>query len=146
MPQKKLPGTMVEKLLRKWCLKRVQLLIFFADYLQQVLDVPVGIIVSSWGGTSIQAWMSREVLAPFKASDLRFLDDTTSIERPKYKPCMLYNAMIAPVEQYTIKGFLWYQGESNRKDRIYIAGYSRLLSRCCVRHGDKVNCRFIMFR
>lgn len=29
---------------------------------------------------------------------------------------MLYNAMIAPVEQYTIKGFLWYQGESNRKD------------------------------
>ena len=89
---------------------------FFADYLQKVLDVPVGIIVSSWGGTAIQAWMSREVLAPFKAFDLRFLDDTTSIERPKYKPCMLYNAMIAPVEQYTIKGFLWYQGESNRKD------------------------------
>ena len=56
------------------------------------------------------------MLAPFKAFDLRFLDDTTSIERPKYKPCMLYNAMIAPVEQYTIKGFLWYQGESNRKD------------------------------
>ena len=83
---------------------------------QKVLDVPVGIIVSSWGGTAIQAWMSREVLAPFKAFDLRFLDDTTSIERPKYKPCMLYNAMIAPVEQYTIKGFLWYQGESNRKD------------------------------
>lgn len=89
---------------------------FFADYLQQVLDVPVGIIVSSWGGTSIQAWMSREVLAPFKAFDLGFLDDTTFIERPKYRPCMLYNAMIAPVEQYTIKGFLWYQGESNRKD------------------------------
>mgnify|MGYP001630999719 FL=1 len=56
---------------------------FFADYLQKVLDVPVGIIVSSWGGTAIQAWMSREVLAPFKAFDLRFLDDTTSIERPK---------------------------------------------------------------
>ncbi len=94
---------------------------FFADYLQKVLDVPVGIIVSSWGGTAIQAWMSREVLAPFKAFDLRFLDDTTSIERPKYKPCMLYNAMIAPVEQYTIKGFLWYQGESNRKDPGFIS-------------------------
>ena len=46
---------------------------FFADYLQQVLDVPIGIIVSSWGGTSIQAWMSREVLAPFKAFDRAFL-------------------------------------------------------------------------
>ncbi|MBL7744477.1 MAG: sialate O-acetylesterase, partial [Chitinophagaceae bacterium] len=29
------------------------------------------------------------------------------------QPAALYNAMIAPVINYTIKGFLWYQGESN---------------------------------
>lgn len=29
------------------------------------------------------------------------------------QPTALYNAMIAPVINYTIKGFLWYQGESN---------------------------------
>lgn len=28
-------------------------------------------------------------------------------------PAALYNGMIAPVTNYTIKGFLWYQGESN---------------------------------
>nr|WP_294875999.1 sialate O-acetylesterase [uncultured Pedobacter sp.] len=28
-------------------------------------------------------------------------------------PTALYNGMIAPVTNYTIKGFLWYQGESN---------------------------------
>ena len=28
-------------------------------------------------------------------------------------PTALYNGMIAPVINYTIKGFLWYQGESN---------------------------------
>lgn len=29
------------------------------------------------------------------------------------QPTALYNAMLAPVTNYTIKGFLWYQGESN---------------------------------
>lgn len=29
------------------------------------------------------------------------------------QPTALYNAMLAPVTPYTIKGFLWYQGESN---------------------------------
>ncbi|HVU58663.1 MAG TPA: sialate O-acetylesterase [Puia sp.] len=29
------------------------------------------------------------------------------------QPTALYNAMLAPVTSYTIKGFLWYQGEAN---------------------------------
>lgn len=29
------------------------------------------------------------------------------------QPAALYNAMVAPATQFTIKGFLWYQGESN---------------------------------
>ncbi|MDP4151233.1 MAG: sialate O-acetylesterase [Bacteroidota bacterium] len=29
------------------------------------------------------------------------------------QPAALYNAMLAPVTHYTVKGFLWYQGESN---------------------------------
>lgn len=31
----------------------------------------------------------------------------------QYKPTGLYNAMIAPLANYNIKGVLWYQGESN---------------------------------
>jgi len=31
------------------------------------------------------------------------------------QPAALYNAMIAPLINYTIKGFLWYQGEANTK-------------------------------
>jgi sialate O-acetylesterase len=35
-----------------------------------------------------------------------------------WQPSGLYNAMIAPLTPYTIKGFLWYQGETNsRPDR-----------------------------
>ena len=29
------------------------------------------------------------------------------------QPTALYNAMVAPLINYTIKGFLWYQGEAN---------------------------------
>ncbi|WP_200978051.1 sialate O-acetylesterase [Echinicola sp. 20G] len=31
----------------------------------------------------------------------------------RFKPLGLYNAMIAPLKQFSVKGVLWYQGESN---------------------------------
>lgn len=30
-----------------------------------------------------------------------------------HQPTSLYNAMVAPIKNYSVKGFLWYQGESN---------------------------------
>ncbi len=41
---------------------------FFAKELYRKLGVPIGIIHSSWGGTAIQPWMSRESLDPYKNS------------------------------------------------------------------------------
>jgi sialate O-acetylesterase len=35
-----------------------------------------------------------------------------------HSPSRLYNGMIVPVQPYTVKGFIWYQGESNA-DRAY---------------------------
>mgnify|MGYP005886234275 CR=1 FL=1 len=66
------------------------------------------------GGTPVEAWMDRETMSGFKEFDLSFLDNPDQIDRPQYKPCGLYNGMIAPLVPYTVKGFLWYQGESNR--------------------------------
>ena len=87
---------------------------YFARYLQEVLEVPVGIIVTCWGGTPVEAWMDRETMSGFEEFDLSFLDGAARIDQPQNKPCGLYNGMIAPLLPYTIKGFLWYQGESNR--------------------------------
>jgi sialate O-acetylesterase len=87
---------------------------YFACYLQEVLDIPVGIIVSSLGGSSVEAWMSREAIQNFKEFDLSILDNDIEVKNPQKTPCVLYNAKIAPFLNYTIKGFLWYQGESNR--------------------------------
>ena len=41
---------------------------FFAREIHQKLDVPVGILNSSWGGTPIEAWTSIEKLESMKAS------------------------------------------------------------------------------
>ena len=43
---------------------------FFAHRLYRTLDVPIGIINVSWGGTPIRSWMSREVLEAEFASDI----------------------------------------------------------------------------
>jgi sialate O-acetylesterase len=89
---------------------------YFARYTQDVLDIPVGIIVSSSGGSMVESWMSREAIEPFKEINLSILDDTAKIKNFNSTPCVLYNAKIAPMTNFTIKGFLWYQGESNRKN------------------------------
>ena len=81
----------------------------FAKKLQQKLKVPIGIICSSWGGSSIEAWMDKETIAQFPAA-LKRWEKT----QPQTKPSLLYNGMIAPIVNYTIKGALWYQGESNK--------------------------------
>lgn len=57
------------------------------------------------------------------AGDWKIKVDTASIQYastsgPNAYPSLLYNAMIAPVIPYTIKGAIWYQGEANA-DRAY---------------------------
>jgi sialate O-acetylesterase len=82
---------------------------FFGKQLQEILDVPVGLIHSSWGGSLIEAWMSNESLNPIQAVDLSNVD----LERGNRFPTVVFNAMINPLIPYTIKGVLWYQGEGN---------------------------------
>lgn len=77
---------------------------FFAKQLYETLGVPVGIIVSKWGGTRIESWMQGGEL---------------------------FNAMVAPLIPYTIKGWIWYQGESNRDNADHYASlmesYARMM-------------------
>lgn len=87
---------------------------YFAKYLEEVLEVPIGIIISSWGGSRVEAWMSKEAISPFKNIDLSFLTNNEEVKNPTAAPCVLYNAKINPLTKFGIKGFLWYQGESNR--------------------------------
>ena len=91
---------------------------FFARTVHSALDVPIGIINVSHGDSPIEAWMDPDILKEQFAGefDLNHLQATILPEEKPHKlPGVLYYGMIRPVAQFTAKGFLWYQGCSNRK-------------------------------
>ena len=143
---------------------------FFGRHLHQVLNVPIGLINTSWGGTRVEAWTSHEALserpcardmlqdwatakakydaesaakvfeqqktawqaqvkaiqernAKLKPGDAK--ENNPPAPRPAdnpnatpHHPSVLYNAMIAPIIPFGIKGAIWYQGESNQKRAV----------------------------
>lgn len=95
---------------------------FFGRELSDLLGVPVGLVTSYWGGTMIEAWMMPESIKSIPDIDKSVFDEVP--EGPG--PGKLYKGMIAPVVNYTAKGFIWYQGESNR---YHPFDYSKLMSR-----------------
>jgi sialate O-acetylesterase len=117
---------------------------FFGRDLRKALNIPIGLINSSYGGTPAEAWTSRHILE--SDPDLQSILDNQAqavknypqalekykalVEKAKQegketprppgnpeqspqRPCGLYNAMIAPLIPYAIRGVIWYQGESN---------------------------------
>jgi sialate O-acetylesterase len=84
---------------------------YYALELQKMLNVPVGIICASWGGTIIEAWMDAESQKTFTDVDLKLLYDE---KFPVYnKPISCFNGMLTPTFNFAVRGFLWYQGEGN---------------------------------
>lgn len=94
---------------------------FFARTLNDILDIPVGIINCSWGGSCVEGWLPKEIL-------LTYPDGLTPMDDTDYHAKMvMYNGMLYPTSGYTIKGFLWNQGESNvGKEKEYIDRFSTM--------------------
>ena len=85
---------------------------FFGQQLQQILGCPVGLINTSWGASSIEAWTSEEVLGNLQEVTLKIADEG----KPQQIHSSLFNAMVNPLIPFAIKGVLWYQGEANIRD------------------------------
>jgi sialate O-acetylesterase len=85
---------------------------FFADFLHKYLNVPIGIINASYGGSNVEAWMTPEACKKIIGIDVPALSDRTD-SMVNNVPTVLFNGMISPVQGYAIKGTIWYQGESN---------------------------------
>ncbi|GAA4496709.1 sialate O-acetylesterase [Hymenobacter ginsengisoli] len=77
---------------------------FFAKELRQKLGVPVGMVASSVPGSRIEPWIAADAFG----QDRAFAGQAVSGEPGKF-----YEPMIRPLVPLTLRGFLWYQGESN---------------------------------
>jgi len=87
---------------------------YFGRLLNELLDVPIGLIDVSYGGSCIQAWMSKETSPPFEDKNIPTKGD--SIKVKNRTPTVLFNGMLSPVIGYGINGCIWYQGETNYKE------------------------------
>lgn len=88
---------------------------YFAQMMNQVLDIPIGVIHCSWGGSTVEGWLPKDIVKNYSDIDL---NKEIRKEEPYdwwhyLSPTIMYNGMLKPLQNYTIKGFLWYQGESN---------------------------------
>ena len=83
----------------------------FGRQVHQTLDLPVGLVHASFGGTFIEAWMPPEAFAapPLQGLERRHLQAWVE----GVQPTELYRSMVAPHAPYAARGFLWYQGETN---------------------------------
>jgi sialate O-acetylesterase len=93
---------------------------FFGREVHTNLNVPVGLVESSWGGTRIEPWTPpagfEQVASQKKYADTMLVatDVPDSIKKfSPTKPTAIYNAMIAPIAGFALRGAIWYQGESN---------------------------------
>lgn len=110
---------------------------FFGKQLNDMLDVPIGLITSNWGGTAIEPWIDKTTFESVEG-----VDKTVSIERSKSRkqqyPGVLFNSMINPITNYTAKGFIWYQGESNLgHPDDYVILLSNMIDSWREKWGDK---------
>jgi sialate O-acetylesterase len=112
---------------------------FFGRRLHRELDVPIGLVGSNWGGTRIEPWASpagfhsvpelKEIAAQVDAY-------TAETEVGRGSPSAIYNAMIHPLAPFSMRGAIWYQGESNgnegesyyHKKKALVNGWRKLFN------------------
>ena len=100
---------------------------FFARKLNEVLDIPVGIVAFPRGGARVESWLPREILEGYGTEDL----SPEAIQKMNMytRPFQMYYAMEVPLQGYTARGFIWYQGCSNvGKEDQFVARMSDLVN------------------
>ena len=101
---------------------------FFGREILTNLNVPVGVIVSSWGGTRVEPWTPPAGFEKIPSlANLAVMPDPGTNKNFNRLPTALYNAMIAPIAGFGIRGAIWYQGESNRGETNYDTKMSALV-------------------
>lgn len=95
---------------------------FFAQKLMEELDMPIGILNASLGGSSIRSWLSRESIDSAKTvkdyliskNEYISYDQWSDSDRDIYRDISAnFNHKIAPLKNFRPSGMIWYQGETD---------------------------------
>ncbi len=95
---------------------------FFAESLQKELGMPIGILNSNLGGSTISSWLGRDAIDAdndvrnYLKSKNQYIDISSwnEDEQDIYRDMTAnYNQKIAPLENFRPAGMIWYQGESD---------------------------------
>lgn len=94
---------------------------YFAEKLIKELDMPVGILNSSLGGSTIYSWLSREAIDNDKDLKEYYVNADEYIEKSDWKEdqvdiyntmCANYNLRTYSYRNFRLSGMIWYQGET----------------------------------
>lgn len=94
---------------------------FFAEKLMEELNMPVGILNASLGGSSIRSWIPRNAIdncpevKDYLVNNGQYADETLSADsRDIYLDMSAnFNHKIAALKDIRISGMIWYQGETD---------------------------------
>ena len=93
---------------------------FFSIHRYRMNRVPIGLIYATRGATEASCWIPKpvlemkypEILDPELNNNTKSRDGQPNPNRPS----ALYNGTVHPLHPFTIKGVLWYQGESDSRE------------------------------
>ena len=113
---------------------------FFARQLQKDLDIPVGLIMTAWGGVNIETFIPDSEFAKHNRNEAKQIENALvagaanpatgqaggQFNSEKF-PGTMWGAMVYPWTRYTVGGVLFYQGESNTGNKDYYALHKMLI-------------------
>ena len=100
---------------------------YFGRLVNELLEVPVGLVVTSWGGSACEAWMKADWLKAFP--EAKIPQTEADIKSKNRTPTVLYNGMLHPLIGMTMKGVIWYQGEDNyNRSHTYADMFATLIN------------------
>jgi sialate O-acetylesterase len=97
---------------------------YFGMELNKKVGVPIGLVHSSYGGSAVEDWISKETLGDGKSGPC-----PGPIVHSMGLPSQQYNGQLRPLVNMTIKGAVWYQGESNGgQNQLYSCRYEQMMT------------------
>ncbi len=106
----------------------------FAEKLQAELDIPVGFLNISLGGTMLATWISRAAIDGDSAVKTALTESGRYIPLEKWATdandfysdmAANYNHKIAPLTHFRPTGMIWYQGESDLMNGTSTENYAK---------------------